>query len=83
LISANKNFALYVTTELNLFSNLNLDNYCTRKLCGRASVFAFTSGIFSGFGSKKWKKTCFESKEGCTITFFNADHHFEPHRIGL
>ena len=46
---------------------LNLDNYFTRKVCERASVFTFI--LDSQDQNFKWlsqvEKTCFGSKEGC------------------
>ena len=61
---------------------LNLDNYFARKLCGRASDFTFARGIFQDLEPTGRKKPILGQKKAAN-NFFDADHHFEPHEIGL
>ena len=74
---------------------LNLDNYFTKKNCGRASVLTFTLGILSGFGTSSAsnqrvrkelsaltgrKKPVLDKKKGAK-SFIDLYHNFEQQKI--
>ena len=68
---------------------LNLGNYFTRKLCGRASVFTFTLGICQNLelqvalSDLTGRKKPVLGQKKVANNFFDADHHLEPHKIGF
>ena len=61
---------------------LNLDNYLTKKFPRRASVFTFCQDLELQVALTGRKKPVLGQKKAAN-NFFDADHHFEPHKIGF
>ena len=65
---------------------LNLDNYFTLKVCGRAQflhlLWTFCQDLDLQVALTGRKKPVLGQKKA-TNNFFDADHHFEPHKIGF
>ena len=63
---------------------LNLDNYFTRKLCGRdlplLRAFCQDLGLQVAPTGRRKPVLIIQSKKTAN-NFFDADHHFEPHKI--